>query len=130
MNFDNLRANITEKLKLDNWIVVTSYQNVYVFNLNKRLNGNLSIKKTISIDTDLVGKVFDSQTNDETTFELELYRWSQLQNLVDQLKANVKCENDVEFDKSVAPVLNYDYESKAIQEADVEPFEFCPTNVS
>lgn len=134
MSFDNLRANVKEKLKLDNWIVVTSNQNVYVFNLSKRSNGNLSIKKTISINTDLVVKVFvnnvDGQTNDDTIFELQLYRWSQLQNLVDQLKTNVKSENDVECDGQVAAaVLNDNYEN-GLQQTDVEPFEFCPTNVS
>lgn len=130
-NFDNLRENITEKLKLENWIVVTSLQNLYVFNLNKKLNGNLSIRNTISIDIDLIVKVFD-EMKDDILFNLKLYRWSQLQTLIEQL-TNVKREDDLDFEFVMETQQNSgayygfkdDYE---INKQNEGTFEFCATN--
>lgn len=124
LNFDNLRENLTKKLNLDNWLVVTTHQNLYIFNLNKKYNGNLSIRNTISIDVDLVVKVFVESNDDDTLFNLKLYRWPQLQTLIEQLSNDVKCEDDLHFECVVekeqkSPVINGD--------DDVASFEFCTT---
>lgn len=111
IDFDNLRENLTGKLKLENWIVVTTHQNLYIFNLYKKCNGNLSIRNTIAIDINLVVKVF-GEINDDTLFNLKLYRWPQLQTLIQQLSSNVKREDDRGID----------------QQKDAVTFEFCATN--
>lgn len=86
-----------EKLKLKNWIVVASSRNLYIFNLNKKLNGNLSIRNTINIEIDLTVKVFD-EVNGNIVFNLKLYRWQQLQRLFEQFNSNVKREDDLDIE--------------------------------
>lgn len=95
-NFDDLRTHLTEKLKLDNWIVAPSGKNVYIFNLNKQICGNLTIRNTINIDSDLVVKVFvnNDVLKNTLTLDLTISQWSQLQNLLDNLKINVECRKD------------------------------------
>lgn len=127
-DFNNLRDKITKKLTLDNWVVVTSSQNLYIFNLNRKPNGNLSIGNTISIDNDLTAKVF----YDENLFDsLKLFRWPQLQTLVEQFRNNVKREDDFEFQSPSDSKTHIEfqdcYETK--RELDASIFEFCAVNV-
>lgn len=131
MNFDNLRENLTEKLKLKNWIAVTtSHHSLYIFNLNKKLNGNLAIRNTISVDINLAVKVF-GEINDDIIFDLKLCRWAQLQILIEQL-SNVKHEDDLDFvcvlDKdriSDAPAAEIEDDCSIYQQEDAATFEFC-----
>lgn len=131
INFDCLRENLTEKLKLENWIVVTTHQHLYIFNLNKKLSGNLSIRHTISIDIELVAKVFDG-TNDSTPVDLQLYRWPQLQDLIEQLSNTaVKREEDFHFECVSVNEQNFKVEDDDgnDQQADLAAFQLRATNV-
>lgn len=118
-NFHNLQENLTEKLKLDNWNVSTSHQHVHIFILNKKLNGNLSIRNTICVNIDLFVKVF-GENDDEIVFNLKLYRWPQLQNLIEHLGSNVKREDCVDLDcRDNSEISRRDVKDDAVT------FEFC-----
>lgn len=112
-------------------MVVTSHQHLYIFNLNKKSNGKLTIRNSICIDVDLVVKVFN-EINDDTLFNLKLYRWPQLQTLIEQLNQHVKVEDDLHFECVVEKEQNAGVKDDCgnYQQEDVVAFEFCTTNVS
>lgn len=114
MNFDDLRGHLMEKLKLKNWFVMRSRENLQIFSLNKKWNGNLSIRNTICVDNSLIVRVF-GEKGDDTIFKFKLFRWHQLQTLLDQLNSNVNREvtNDLRID----------------QPTYTGSFEFCSTNI-
>lgn len=131
MNFENLRENLTEKLKLENWMVLTTaHQHLYIFNLNKKSNGKLSIRNSICIDDNLIVKVFN-EINDDTLFNLKLYRWPQLQILIEQLSNNVKLEEDLHFEcvleKEQNAEIKEDYRNDQQEDGVGVAFEFCTT---
>ena len=95
-DFDSLRQNVTEKLNLDHWMVLPSQRTLHIFSLNKKLNGNLSIRNTICIDVDLIVKVF-GENDDDMLFSLRLHSWTQLQTLIRQCGTPVKRDIDLEF---------------------------------
>lgn len=97
MHFDNLRYNLTEKLNIDNWLVVESSGNIFIFKINKEPNGNLSILSTINIDGDLVMKVFINNKSDEgiVPSNWKISQWSELQNIIDKIQIDIDSENDM-----------------------------------
>lgn len=103
-------------------MVFTSHHNVRIFNLNEKLSGNLSIRNTICVDVDLYVNVF-GENDDEIILNLKLYRWSQLQNLIEQLSGNVKREDclDLDYPDEFKQTL-CDYNN------DFETSEFCAAN--
>lgn len=136
VNFKHLSENVAVKLRLDNWLVSKSHHNLHIFRLNKKLNGNLSIRNTIYIDIDLVVKVFGEK--DDEIFNLKLYRWPQLQTLIDQLCVNVKHENQMNVivisddDGNEEPLCEFrvkdEYGIDLERQNEDLVFEFCATN--
>lgn len=129
LNFDYFRENLTKNLKIKNWFVMTSHQHIHIFNVDKKPNGNLSIRNTISIDTELMVNVFD--VNDDILSSLKIYSWSQLYTLIEQFSYNVKQGGDV----FVVTVIDEEdqlhkttNDVKTDYETDRGTFEFCATN--
>lgn len=118
IDFDNLRENLTEKLKLDNWFLFTSHQTLHIFNVDKKTNGNLSIRNSICIDVALMVQVFGA--NDDTIFNLKLDSWPQLQTLIEQFGCHVKRDDDMFVVSAVDGGID--------QAQDVATFEFCATD--
>lgn len=87
----------------------------------------MSIRNTISIDIDLIVKVFDD-INENTIFNLKLYVWEQLQTLIDQL-SNVKREYDLDFECILETQQNYGFNDFYGNKKEKDTaFEFCATN--
>lgn len=128
-DFNDLLKNVTKRLKLENWIVVESSRNLYIFNLNLKSNGNLSIVNTINIDRNLTAKVF----YDENLFDsLKLCRWAQLQTLVEQFRNNVKRDDDFEFECVSERKTKIEFQEcveTKHQVQDTSVFEFCAVNL-
>ncbi|KAG4076675.1 hypothetical protein HA402_001962 [Bradysia odoriphaga] len=91
-DFSNFSENLTQKLKLNNWFHLSSLQNLHIFNVNTKENGNLSIRNTIHINIELVVKVYAE--NDDIIFTVKLNHWPQLQSLIEQLEHKVKRESE------------------------------------
>ncbi|XP_037031941.1 zinc finger protein 707-like [Bradysia coprophila] len=131
LNFDNFRENLTRKVSLKNWFLLTSHQHVHIFNVDKKTNGNLSVRNTISIDTELMANVYD--VNDDTLSSLKLCSWSQFYTLIEQF-SDVNQGGDV----FVVTVIEEDRLSENSREVEKDyeidqlsaaaTFEFCATN--
>lgn len=93
INFDYLRSQLTQKLKLDNWTITTFDENVYIYKLNQQSDGNLSIRSTINICVDLTVKVFvnNNAIGGIIPVNLRISQWKQLQNIIDKL--NIMWQN-------------------------------------
>lgn len=101
-------------------MVSKSPENLHIFSLNKKSNGNLSIRNAVYIGIDLTVKAF-GEDDDETIFNLKVYRWNQLQTLIDQLWQQMKNEV-IRPDEIVAVEMDR-------RKIDDVPFEFCAINV-
>lgn len=129
-NFENLRENLTQKLKLDNWFHLTSHQSLHIFNVDEKANGNLSIRNTIRIDIKLVMKVYGR--DDDVLFTVKLCQWPQLQTLIEQFGLSMKRE-DEPFNVSVIEetvLRNDDVKDDwdVDRKCEAVAFEFCATN--
>lgn len=119
-------------MKLKKWFVVTTQKNLHIFNLNRKLNGNLSIRNTICIDVDLVVTVFGE--HDNIIFTVKLHHWLQLQTLINQLEI-VKREDDPDFVRGLDKDQNCEATRCEVkddngfdQQVEAPTFEFCGTN--
>lgn len=117
VNFENLRLNLSAKLKLDDWMVWKSPENLHIFSLNRKSNGNLSIRNTVYIDIDLTVKAFEGD-DDETMFDSKVYHWHQLQTLIDQL-CHRRIKNEIISEEFTVT----EDENRRV------PFEFCAINI-
>lgn len=123
---------MVRKLNLDNWFHLTSLQNLHIFNVNTKENGNLSIRNTIHINIELIVNVYGE--NDGIILTVKLYEWPQLQSLIKQLECNVKRECDDAFDLDVIDETYHSEDVKDDREWEIDrqgeavAFDFCVRN--
>lgn len=90
-SFDTLKSDLESVVQLDDWKVAYSETNLHIYKLMVESNGNLRIETSISIDSDLVLKIFHLDKAIGMKFSkhtvhrcLKLKGWSHLQKLLDK----------------------------------------------
>lgn len=90
-SFDTLKSDLESVLQLDDWKVAYSDTSLHIYKLMVESNGNLRIETSISIDSDLVLKIFHLDKALGMKFSkhtvhrsLKLRGWSHLQRLLDK----------------------------------------------
>ncbi len=91
VNFDTLKSDLESVVQLENWKVAYSENTIHIYKLIVEPSGNLRVDTSISIDSDLVLKIFHLDKPLGMKFSkntihrsLKLKGWSHLQKLLDR----------------------------------------------
>lgn len=94
-SFDTLKSDLESVIQLDDWKVAYSKTNLHIYKLMMERDGNLRIETSISIDSDLVLKIFHLDKAIGMKFSkhtvhrsLKLKGWSHLQKLLDKFNGS------------------------------------------